>query len=69
MNDVWNLDPIYKGFDDPAYTADMTALKELVEKIRSKILSLWAWSNLSRPLQNRPKVTKMKTRFAPFCFS
>jgi len=34
MNDVWNLDPIYKGFDDPAYGADMTALKELAEKIQ-----------------------------------
>ena len=40
MNDVWNLDPIYKGFDDPAYTADMTALKELVEKIRSMTAQL-----------------------------
>ena len=34
MNDVWNLDPLYKGFDDPAYGADMTALKELSEKIQ-----------------------------------
>ena len=34
MNDVWNLDPIYKGFDDPAYGADMAALKDLVEKIQ-----------------------------------
>ena len=30
MNEVWNLDPIYKGFDDPAYVADMAALKQLV---------------------------------------
>lgn len=35
MNDVWNLDPIYKGFDDPAFGADMTALKDLVEKIQT----------------------------------
>ncbi len=27
MNEVWNLDPIYKGFDDPAFEADMAALK------------------------------------------
>ena len=33
MNDVWNLDPIYKGFDDPAFEADMAALKAEVEKI------------------------------------
>ena len=33
MNEVWNLDPIYKGFDDPAFEADMAALKAEVEKI------------------------------------
>ena len=26
MKDVWNLDVIYKGFDDPAFAADMEAL-------------------------------------------
>ena len=40
MNDVWNLDPIYKGFDDPAYSADMSALKELVEKIQAMVAQL-----------------------------
>ena len=33
MNAVWNLEPIYKGFDDPAFAADMAALKEEVEAI------------------------------------
>ncbi len=33
MNEVWNLDPIYHGFDDPAFEADMAALKNEVEKI------------------------------------
>ncbi len=30
MNEVWNLDPLYKGFDDPAFETDMAALKEAV---------------------------------------
>ena len=30
MNEVWNLDPIYRGFDDPAFEADMTKLKDAV---------------------------------------
>ena len=30
MNEVWNLDPIYKGFDDPAYEADMAQMKQVV---------------------------------------
>ena len=28
MNEVWNLDPLYKGFDDPAFEADLNAAKE-----------------------------------------
>ena len=28
MNKVWNLDPIYKGFDDAAFGADMTQLEK-----------------------------------------
>ena len=30
MKDVWNLDLIYKGFDDPAFAADMEKLQALV---------------------------------------
>ena len=30
MNEVWDLTPLYKGFDDPAYEADMAAMKVLV---------------------------------------
>ena len=27
MNEVWNLDPLYKGFDDPAFSRDMETLQ------------------------------------------
>ncbi len=30
MNEFWDLNKIYKGFDDPAFAADMDALKEMV---------------------------------------
>ena len=30
MNEVWDLTPLYKGFDDPAYEADIAAMKQLV---------------------------------------
>ena len=30
MNDVWDLNPIYTGFDDPSYEADLQALKQVV---------------------------------------
>jgi len=35
MNEIWNLDPIYKGFDDPAFEADMAALKQEAENINA----------------------------------
>jgi len=35
MNEVWDLTPLYKGFDDPAYEADMAAMKALVEDFTS----------------------------------
>ena len=33
MNEVWNLDSIYKGFEDPAFEADMNTLKEKLAEI------------------------------------
>ncbi len=33
MNEFWNLDPIYKGFEDPAFEADMQALKAAADEI------------------------------------
>ena len=35
MNEVWNLDGIYRGFEDPAFAADMDALRETVEAYHS----------------------------------
>ena len=28
MNERWNLDPIYTGFDDPTFETDLAAAKE-----------------------------------------
>ena len=35
MEGLWNLDPIYKGFDDPAYAADMAQMKQLVSEFEA----------------------------------
>ena len=32
MNERWNLDPIYLGFDDPAFREDMAALKNVADQ-------------------------------------
>ena len=40
MNEVWNLDPIYRGFEDPAFARDMEQLAALVEGYREFAASL-----------------------------
>ena len=40
MNEVWNLDPIYKGFDDPAFETDMEELKAAVEQTAAFVKEL-----------------------------
>ena len=40
MNERWNLDPIYKGFDDPAFEADLTALKDAAGRMADTMATL-----------------------------
>lgn len=40
MNEVWNLDRIYTGFDDPAFTRDLEGLKEDLEAFTAFTQSL-----------------------------
>ena len=35
MNEVWNLDPIYKGFEDPAFEKDMQCLRQTAEQFNA----------------------------------
>lgn len=35
MNEVWNLDPIYHGFDDPAFAEDMAAMQAVLTKFEA----------------------------------
>ena len=35
MNEFWNLDPIYKGFEDPAFGEDLQTLTRLVEEMKA----------------------------------
>ena len=40
MNEVWNLDPIYLGFQDPAFEGDLKALKQAVADFAAFIPTL-----------------------------
>ncbi len=46
MNQVWNLDPIYKGFDDPAFEQDMKSLEETVSQVEAFAASIQEQSPL-----------------------
>ena len=46
MNEVWNLDPIYKGFDDPVFETDMNTLRQWVEEYNAFASGLSALSPL-----------------------
>ncbi len=46
MNEVWNLDPIYKGFDDPAFAGDMEALRTCVADYNSFATTLPTLSSI-----------------------
>ena len=35
MNDVWNLNPLYRGFEDPAFEADLNELKKKVAQFEA----------------------------------
>ena len=40
MNEFWNLDPMYKGFDDPAFEADLTAAKAKMDALEALMAQL-----------------------------
>ena len=37
MNEIWNLDPMYKGFEDPAFEADLNLAKEKMDALEALV--------------------------------
>ncbi len=69
MNEVWNLDPIYKGFDDPAFAADMDALKECVvgyNDFVSELPGLSPVAGLRRGIAWEEKITQLVMKLANY---
>ena len=60
MNEFWNLDPIYTGFDDPAFEADLYLLKKKVDEIGLFSNEL---SNLS-PMEGLTRGIALQEEFA-----
>ena len=60
MNDVWNLDPIYKGFEDPAFAADMAALAQNAKDFEAFTATLAT----VEPLEGLKKGIALQEQFA-----
>ena len=62
MNEVWNLDPIYKGFDAPEFQADLARMKELAEQFNAfaeELPSLEPIEGLRRGMQMREEMASL----------
>ena len=56
MNQTWNLDPIYKGFDDPAFENDMAELKNIIAQVENFAANISG----EDPLQGLKKGVKLQ---------
>ena len=50
MNEVWNLDPIYKGFADPAFAEDMERLEKKVAEMTAAELATYCRDRIATRL-------------------
>ena len=69
MNEVWNLDPIYHGFEDPAFEADMAALKEEVTKIAAfaeKLPTMEAAAGLTEGIALQERFSDLVSKLAGY---
>lgn len=68
MNEVWNLDPIYKGFDDPAFEQDLAKLDALSGEFTAFTRDLGgdALETLRRGIDFEERITKVVERLAGY---
>lgn len=68
MNEVWNLDPIYKGFDDPAFEQDLAKLDTLSGEFTAFTRDLGgdALETLRRGIDFEERITKVVERLAGY---
>ena len=69
MNEVWNLDVIYKGFADPAYEKDLAALKELADRYAAGTAALDSTAgldSLKACIQLEEEITLLANKLAEY---
>ena len=68
MNERWNLDPIYKGFGDPAFARDLQALEQAVKELNEFAADLTGEpaALLKQGLQMQEKISELVQRLFTF---
>ena len=69
MNELWNLDPLYKGFDDPAFASDMEALREMAagyNAFAAELGSMDALEGLKQGIVWEEKLTELVMKLFNF---
>ena len=69
MNDTWNLDPIYQGFEDPAFDNDRKALEEAAAGFNAFTAGLDAASGvegLTQGIDWMEKINKLAMKLATY---
>ena len=70
MNERWNLDTIYTGFDDPAFDRDFAELKELVAQIGTfaeELAGAEPLAGLNRGIELQEKFSARMNKLALYC--
>ena len=70
MNEVWNLDPIYKGFSDPAFEADLADVKALVAEYAAfagALAEADPTEGLTRGIALQEQITHLVGKLAGYC--
>jgi len=69
MNEVWNLDPIYKGFEDSAFAADMEKLSALAGEVNAfaaGLKDMEPLSGLKRGIDLTEQLTELVGKLAEY---
>ena len=69
MKETWNLDPIYRGFDDPAFLADMEKLKTMAQQYNAfaaELESLDALDGLRKGIAWEEELTALARKLATY---
>ena len=69
MNEVWNLDVIYKGFDDPAFSGDLEALREKVAQftaLAGQLTSMEPVQGLKEGIRLQEQLTQLGMKLGEY---